>query len=404
MRANPSAALKEGARGSSAGGGGLRRVLVVSEVAIALVVAVGASLLARSFAQLSAVDPGFETGRVLAMDLSGLPAPAERAAFMEQLYERVQAVPGVVAAGEVSRVPLAGRTNITSMMDVEGRPLPQNEQPEVDFRRASRGYFPAMGIDLKEGRLFESTDDASADPVALVNEVVAERHFGGKAIGQRVSLGGGTFFRIVGVTGAIRHVNLTEEPRPEVYIHTLQGALSNPQLLVRTAGDPAAIATAIRNAIRAAGSQVVISDMTTMDEIRRVSLERPRFNTLLFSLFAMLALVLSTIGVWGVMAYSVSQRAREFGVRISLGARPHDVGMMVVRDGLKLALAGIGLGVAAAFAGTRLMAGMLFGVSATDLPTYAVAAGILCTAVLLAAIASARRATRVDPVRALQAE
>jgi putative ABC transport system permease protein len=144
--------------------------------------------------------------------------------------------------------------------------------------------------------------------------------------------------------------------------------------------------------------------MTTMDEIRRVSLERPRFNTLLFSLFAMLALVLSTIGVWGVMAYSVSQRAREFGVRISLGARPHDVGMMVVRDGLKLALAGIGLGVAAAFAGTRLMAGMLFGVSATDLPTYAVAAGILCTAVLLAAIASARRATRVDPVRALQAE
>jgi len=199
-------------------------------------------------------------------------------------------------------------------------------------------------------------------------------------------------------------VNLTVEPRPEVYIHTLQGPLSNPQLVVRTTGDPASMADAIRAALRAAAPRLVISRVTTMEQLRTASLAGPRFDLVLFGLFALLAVLLGTLGAWGVMAYVVSLRTREFGVRISLGARPRDVAALVIRESLRMIVPGLALGMAGAVAGTRVLRGMLFEVSPLDLPAFTATGVLLCLAVMLAAAVSARRATRVDPVQALHAE
>jgi putative ABC transport system permease protein len=405
MRAHPGDSMKEGMRGSSVRRGRLRHLLVVGEVAIGLVVAVGASLLVRSFARLESVDPGFTVQHVLSMDLSGLPAPEERPGVMEALYERIDALPGVVAAGEVSRVPLAGQTNVTSSLDIESRPLPLTEQPEIDFRRASRDYFRAMGIEVLAGRAFERTDDGRGESVAVINRIAAERFFpGADPIGERVTLGGGTYQTIVGVVEAVHHEGLDADPRPEIYLHTLQGSLSNPHVVIRTTGDPLPIADAVRRVVHETRSDLVVSNLTTLQAVRDASLAGPRFNTLLFGLFALLAIALSAIGAWGVMAYTVTQRTREFGVRMSLGARPADVAGIVLKEGLVLACAGLTAGTIAALAATRLMRGLLFDVSPTDVPTFVVAFAGLLAIVLLASLASALRATRVDPVRALQSD
>ncbi len=403
-------ALKEGSRGT--GGSGRHRVrsaLVVAEVALSLVVVIGASLLIRSLIKLQGVDPGFRSENVVSMDLSSLgPDAARRSALMEAIYTRLRALPGVTAAGETSRLPLAGvGGNPTSNLQIERRPVPPGQEPQIDFRRASRDYFRAMNIPLLAGRMFELSDDArpEAPAVALINQAAVEKFFPGvDPLGQRIQMGGGAWFTIVGVVGNIRHLGLAAEPRPEAYIHTLQGPLNNPQLVVRTAGDASGAISSIRGVIRAADANIIISRVSTMEDVRYQSLAAPRFNTILFGVFALLALALGLVGIYGVMAYTVSQRTHEIGIRMALGALPNDVLRMVVGHGMKLAGAGAAIGIAAALGATRVMRALLFETSPTDPLTFIAVVTLLVAVALLACIVPALRATRVDPLIALRYE
>jgi ABC-type antimicrobial peptide transport system permease subunit len=223
-------------------------------------------------------------------------------------------------------------------------------------------------------------------------------------VGQRVSLGGGSFSTIVGVVGSTRFTSMSESPRPEIYLSTGRAPLTAPQLVVRTQNSPEVSVAAVRAAIRSVDPNIVIGRVAAMQELKQGVLAGPRFNTLLFAVFAMLALVLSTLGAWGVMAYSVAQRTREIGVRMSVGARPRDVARMVLGDGMKLAGAGVAAGIVIALLVTRVMAGLLFEISPTNPVTLAAGAFLMSSSVLAAALASARRATRIDPVRALRAD
>jgi putative ABC transport system permease protein len=223
-------------------------------------------------------------------------------------------------------------------------------------------------------------------------------------LGQRIQMGGGSWFTIIGVVGNIRHLGLAAEPRPEAYMHTLQGPLNNPQLVVRTAGDAAAAISSIRGVIRAADPNIIISRVSTMEDVRYASLAAPRFNTILFGVFAVLALALGLVGIYGVMAYTVTQRTHEIGIRMALGALPGDVLRMVVGHGMKLAGAGAVIGIAAALGVTRVMRALLFETSPTDPLTFAVVVALLVAVALLACIVPALRATRVDPLIALRYE
>ena len=409
-RLDLSDALKEGGRGS----GGvvrnrMRSALVVAEVALSLVVVVGASLLIRSFVKLQGVDPGFTTENIVSMDISSLgPDAARRIAVMEDIYGRIHAMPGVIAAGETSRLPLAGVAgNPTSNLQIEKRPVPRGQEPQVDFRRASRDYFRAMNIPLLAGRAFQESDGAAPNAltVAIINQAAAEKFFPGEdPLGQRIQMGGGSWFTIVGVVGSIRHVGLDTVPRPEAYMHTLQGPLNNPQLVVRTAGDAASAITSIRSAIRAVDPNIVISRVATMAEVRYESLAAPRFNLVLFGVFAALALLLGLVGIYGVMAYTVTQRTHEIGIRMALGARRADVLRMVLSYGMKLAGIGAVVGLAGALAATRVMRTLLYETSPTDPVTFAVVVLLLASIALLACIVPALRATRTDPLIALRYE
>ncbi|MGH9815692.1 MAG: ABC transporter permease [Candidatus Acidiferrales bacterium] len=409
-RPDLSDALKEGGRSSGgAGRNRLRSALVVAEVALCLVVVVGASLLLRSFVRLQAVDAGFQTENAVSMDLSNLGNDAaRRIVLMEELYGRLRVLPGVTAAGETSRLPLAGIAgNPTSNLQIEKRPVPRGQEPQIDFRRASRDYFLAMGIPLLAGRMFQESDGSGDDVplVAIINQAAAEKFFPGEdPLSQRIQMGGGAWFRIIGIVGNIRHLGLDTRPRPEGYMHVLQGPLNNPQLVVRTAGDPVPAIAGIRGVIRSLDPNVVISRVATMEQVRYESLAAPRFNTVLFGVFAALALALGLVGIYGVMAYTVTQRTHEIGVRMALGAARVDVLRMVVSHGMKLAGAGAVIGLLGAFASTRVMRALLYETSPTDPLTFAVVVVLLSAVALLACIVPALRATRVDPLVALHYE
>ena len=427
-RVNLTGALKEGGRSGSDGSGRhrFRAALVVAEVALSVIVVCGATLLVRSFAKLQSVNPGFATENVVTLDLSGIGQDvARRIAAMEDLHRRISALPGVIASGEVSRIPLAGiGGNPTTKFQIEGQQVPVDQLPEIDFRRASRNYFRAMGIPLLSGRMFTEDDavrpvPASAPgqstpppatqpaqtPVILLNQTAAELLFPGQnPIGQRMTMTGGSTFEIIGVVGNIRHVGLDQKPRPETYMHTMQGPLSNPQLVVRTAGNAAAMVTAIRGTIREAMPEAIVDRVNTMEQLRYQSLAGPRFNTLLFGAFSTLALALALVGTYGVMAYNISQRRQEIGIRMTLGAQPAHVLRMVLGSGMKLAGAGIMLGLLGSFAVTRWMRTMLYEVSPTDPVTFATVAALLVAVSAAACLLPAWRAARVDPLVALRYE
>jgi putative ABC transport system permease protein len=403
-------ALKEGSRGTDGGGRHrLRSALVVAEVALSLVLVIGASLLIRSFIKLQGVDPGFSTENIVSMDLSSLgPDAARRGAVMEEIYGRLRALPGVTAAGETSRLPLAGvGGNPTSNLQIERRPVPPGQEPQIDFRRASREYFRAMNIPLLAGRRFELSDDGRPETpaVALINQAAVEKFFPGEdPVGQRIQMGGGAWFTIIGVVGNIRHLGLAAAPRPEAYMHTLQGPLNNPQLVVRTAGDAAAAVRSIRSVIRATDANIIISRVSTMEDVRYQSLAAPRFNTILFGVFAILALALGLVGIYGVMAYTVTQRTHEIGIRMALGALPRDVLRMMAAQGMKLAVTGAAIGLAVALAVTRVLRALLYETSPTDPLTFIAVVTLLLAVALLACVVPARRATRTDPLIALRYE
>jgi putative ABC transport system permease protein len=399
--------LKEGGRD---GGGLLRRrlrgFLVVSEVALAFVLLIGAGLLIRSFARLTEVDPGIDPRGVLTMDII-LPhtkySGGRIAAFYQQTLERVRALPGVEAAATTNSLPLSGSQPSTGF-GIEGRPSPTYLTFTAGWRRISPDYFSTFRIPLVKGRLLTESDGADAPPVLAVNESLARIYFANEdPLGKRIIYNGVTR-EIVGVVADVKHSALDEEAKPEIYMTMAQAPWPFMSLAVRTSGDPMQMLAQVREQVLAVDKDQPVTNIRTMERLMARSVAPRRFNLLLLGMFALVGLALAAVGLYGVMSYTVMQRTREIGVRMALGAQRVDVLRLVIGEGLKLAFIGALLGLGGALALTRLLKTLLFGVSATDPLTFMVIAAVLITVALLAALVPARRAASMDPLVALRVE
>jgi putative ABC transport system permease protein len=389
----------------------VRQVLVVSEIALALVVLVGAGLLVRSFVTLLHTDPGFTPDKGLALEVSlgRLPA-AERIVFVDQVLERVSTLPGVQSVAVSSALPFhENQVALPSPIKISGRPTgPTGSEPIALMIRASEGYFRALGVPLLQGRLFDQRDRGNAPPVVLVNETMARRLWpAATPLGQKISftaVGQNMTAEIIGVVGAVRPTGFDSEPRPEFYLHYPQSPAGLVTVFVRTAGDPASLLPAVKAEIREGNrNQAFLSVYTIAQLVDKTTAQR-RFNLLWLGAFAVLALVLATVGLYGLISFSTAQRTKEIGVRMALGAQQGDVLKLVMREGLGLALIGVALGLVTVAAASRLMKSLLFGVAATDPLTFASVALLLTFVALFACYIPARRATRVDPLVALRYE
>jgi putative ABC transport system permease protein len=405
---NPAGRAARSGRGSSASGTRLRAGLVVAEVALAVVLAFGTGLLVRSFVTVLHVDPGFRTEGLLTMQVAvprAYDTPDTRRTFYSQLFRRLEAVPGVSGVGGTTRLPLGG-ANSSTHVTIEGR-NPLQGGSEVGLRRALHDYFDVMQIPIVRGRAFTAADGPRAPAVVVINQTMAAQLFpGDDPIGKRVRLGenaGIPIATIVGIVGDVRHEGLEAPPMPEVYVHYLQNPPGNPLIVLRTASDPASLGGAVRAAARDVDPGVLTYDTRTMTELRgRVMAER-RFLTAAAAVFGVLALVLATIGVYGVIALSVSERTREIGIRVALGAGRGELLAMVVRQGLGLAGLGLAIGLPASLALAPLLASQLYGVAPGDLVSLLAVVSVLGLAALAACVVPASRALRVDPVKALRA-
>jgi putative ABC transport system permease protein len=416
-RTNLQPSLKEGGRDSRVATGWLRHALVVGEIAASVVLVAAAILLARSFARLLDVDVGFNPSHVLTLRTSLPTAAYPNAASMVNAYaevgRRLRESPGVEAAGAVTGLPLASTRGDWGVR-IEGQPVDRNIPPAADWQVVTPGYFEALGTLLRAGRTFTDADRADTLPVIIVNETMARRFWPGiSPIGRRLSMGNNNrWITVVGVVADIHHRGLDALPRPEMYrAHTQfrYGGQDAPAVdtmtwVLRTSADPVAAVGHARAAIRAVDANLGVSEVATMERVLADSTSDRRLNMLLFALLGGLALALATIGVYGVVAYSVTQRTHEIGVRMAIGAKPADVLRMVLGEGGRLALAGVALGSIAALAGARLIRGLLFEVSATDPLTFVGVASALFAVALLASYLPARRATRVDPMVAMRGE
>ena len=410
--------LKEGGRSAAADRGGhvARRALVVLETALALTLLVGAGLLIRSFARLQAVDPGFASENLLTFNVA-LPqakytSDTARMAFFEELLPRLAALPGVRSVGATSVLPFSGGGNTRSFM-IEGyEPPPDQQDPWGDFRVVTSDYLRTLGAPLLEGRYFTEQDGGPDAPgVAIVDDEMVRRYWPNEdPIGKRLSLGrtaaGERVWRtVVGVVGHTKHESLDADARVQLYIPYRQsGGSGFMTVAMRTAGDPLALAAAARRTVQGIDPDQPIASIATMDQLLAESVGERRFSMTLVGAFAGMALLLASLGIYGMVAFAVSQRTREIGVRMALGARPRDVLSLVTWQGMQPVLLGVVLGVGAAFAATRLLESMLYGVGAADPLTFASVVGVLVLAALLASVLPARRATRIDPTRALQAD
>jgi putative ABC transport system permease protein len=410
-RGGVGAVLKDASRSSTgARGHRLRGVLLVAEVALSLILLVGASLLLRSFARLTHVDPGFRAERVLSFAV-GLPQVAyaddpKRIAFFDSLLDTLRTKPGVQAVGMVQTPPI--RSDYLLSFTIQGRPAPPpGTGPSANYRAASPGYFEAMSIPLVKGRAFTATDRASAPRVAVVDEAFAQRHFPGQdPIGGGIDIGNGTdgFYEIVGVVGNVRHEGLDEVSRPTMYVSSAQDAFSTMWVMVKTAGDPSAFASTARQALREIDPSLPAFSVGPLTDVLTESVAQRRFSMLLLGMFALVALFLAAVGLYGVVAYAVSQRTQEIGLRMAIGAQRGDVLRLVLGSGMKLATIGVLLGIAGALGLSRYVATMLFGVTRFDVASYAATAVVLLAICALACYIPSRRAMRVDPLVALRAE
>jgi putative ABC transport system permease protein len=406
--------LKQGTGRSAAGSvrQRTRKALVVCEVALSLILLVGAGLMIRSFWKLQNVNPGFDVSNTLTLSV-GLPStrypePQQQLAFHDRVLEQVRALPGVVAVGSTTTIPLTGGGS-RQPFTVEGRPAPPvSEQPLAQTRYVSPDYFKAMGIPLKQGRAFEDRDREGSPQVVIISEAMARRFWPGEnPVGKRLTA---SFHEqlgareIVGVVGDVKSNGLDDEGGSTMYLPFRQAPRPWITFVARTSSDPQSFVNPVSKAVYAVDREQAISSVRTMEQVLTESLSGRRFNMTLLMTFAGLALLLAAVGVYGVMNYSVMLRRRELGIRIALGARGLDVLRLVLGQGLTLTLIGVGVGMAGAYALTRLMESLLYGVTATDFLTFGSVSGVLILVGLLASFLPARRATKVDPMIALRSE
>jgi putative ABC transport system permease protein len=411
MKLNLIDSMKDGARG--AGENTLRNrtrsLLVVFESAVAVMLLIGAGLLVRSLIALQQIDPGFDANNVLTLrvDLARKKYDsADKAAnFFQELEGRIGSLPGVQSVGLVTELPLSGQLNDLPF-NVEGRPAVTPDQAfDADWRRVNQQYFNALRIPLLRGRNFTEQEVRQGDKVLIVSQQLVDTVFPNEEpLGKRlVTALGDTKFEIIGVVGDIRHQSLGGQPFPAMYMPTRQSGGTN--IVIRTQGaDPLSLVSGVRKEVQAMDPDQPIAAIRTMNDWVNLSVAAPRYRTTLLALFAALAMVLAATGIYGVMSYSVAQRTHEIGVRMALGARQLDVLKLVVRQGMVLALVGVVLGLAGAFALTRVMATLLFGVTAKDPITFGAVAALLLAVAFIACFVPARRATKVDPLVALRYE
>jgi putative ABC transport system permease protein len=387
----------------------LRGMLVVAEVAMALVILVGAGLLTRSFIALQRVDQGFSPGQALTFAVTLPRARYENAekmiAFHQQLQPRLAAIPGVSAASGVDPLPLGG-TNWSGTFHVEGQTVPPGGQdPHGEYAVALPGFVEALGMTLLRGREFAETDGLSAPLAVIVDDRLAEKYWPGQdALGKRLSQQGneGPFATVVGVVRHVYRVGPAREGEPQIYFPFAQHVQTPLSYSVRTSVDPMTVLRAVRSEVAAIDPELPIARVASMETLESAALARERFNALILAVFAATALLLAAIGLYGVMAYLVTQRQAEIGIRMALGGGTGDVARMVIGDGMRMALAGIALGTLAALALARLLKGLLYGIAPTDPLTYIAIAVALALVALAASAVPARRATRADPVSALR--
>jgi predicted permease len=409
--------LKSGTRtgGGGEGKGRVRNALIMAEVALALVLLISAGLLIQSFARLGRVQSGLRTDRLLTarIGLSEVAYPKNEnvIAFFDQFLPRVRAIPGVESASVILPLPLSGSNMVTSF-DSEDNPLPEGQRPGAPVRMIGTDYFTTTGIPLRQGRVFDERDQYQSAPVVIVNERFVQKFFPGKnVIGKRIQPGfsaddsGEKWREIVGVVGNVKHLSLKNEDSPEMYLPRTQIPIHVMSLVIRTSvSNPNAITNSVRKELAALDATVPLTSVRVFDEYISRSLARPRFNTLLLSIFAGTALVLTAIGIYGVMAYSVAQRTSEIGIRIALGAGKSSIFRLIVGQAMTLVGISLVIGVAGAFAATRLLNSLLFGVGASDPVTFIAIVLLVSAVAFVAAWLPARRATRVNPIIALRAE
>jgi len=409
-------ALKAEGRGSTSGTrrARLRSVLVVSEIAFALVLLMCAGLLIRTVGHLLSVDPGFDHAHSLKMDL-GLPAlrystPEKRIEFYRELTKRVQSLPGVVTAGAITPLPVAGGFDTTSI-EVEYQPAQKGHEPNVDRYITTPGYLQALNIPLRQGREITTQDDERAPLVLLVSEGLAARFWPGQdPIGKRIKLPWNPgrddepWRTVVGVVGDVKQYGLDKPGTSAVYLPHAQYSVSFMTLVARTSVEPAEMIGTVKQVVQKLDPDQVPMEVATMEDVMVDSVRTQRFSMFVLAAFAVLALLLAAVGIYGVMSYVVAQRTHEIGIRIALGARLGNIFGLVMGNALWLAIVGILLGAVGAFALTRLMKSLLFGVAPTDLPTFIVVCVGLGVVALLASYLPARKATKVDPLVALRNE
>lgn len=410
--------LKEGSLGAGGGARGklVRNSLLVAQIAIAFTLLICAGLLIHSFWRLQQVNPGFDPHNVLTFRLS-LPTAkyAENSqieSFYQRLQERLKVSPGVTSASAVSVLPLSGQNSAVGF-SIDGVPTEANNPfPHESFLRIVRpGYFRTLGIPLLQGRDFDERDLLTGKPVVIINETLARKYFPDQnPLGRRINPSfaiddrGIQMREIIGVVKDVQHASLSEPAGAECYASHLQVPAQTMTTVLRTAQDPRALMGIVRKEVAALDADLPVYNDKTLEDYLALSVAQPRFNTMLLTFFAGVALLLTAIGLYGVMSYTVSQHTREIGIRLALGAQKRDVLTFVVGQGMLLTLLGIGIGIGAAFALTRLLREFLFGVSAADPLTFGVVAILLAVIALLACYIPARRATRVDPMIALRYE
>lgn len=409
--------LKSGTRTSSGGEGKgrVRNGLIIAEVALALVLLIAAGLLIQSFARLGRVQPGLKTERLLTARVAladvAYPKNENVIAFFDQFLPRIRALPGVEAASTIVPLPLSGSNMVTSF-DIEENPMPEGQRQGAPVRIIATDYFKTMGIPLRQGRVFNENDEFNSTPVVIVNERFANKFFPGQnVLGKRIQPGfaaddtGEKIREIIGVVGNVKHLALKNDDSPEMYLPRTQIPIHIMSVVIRTTvSNPTALTNSLRKELAAIDGTIPLTSVRVFDEYISRSLARPRFNALLLSIFAGTALLLTAIGIYGVMAYSVSQRTNEIGIRIALGAGRSSIFRLVVGQAMTLVGISLVIGLAGAYAATRLLSSLLFGVGASDPITFISIVLLVSGVAFIAAWLPARRATRVDPIIALRAE